>query len=729
METVRDMTSSEGPGVVTAALDYAAHGWSVLPIWWVDGSQCACPEGARCKSPGKHPIGHMAARGHLDASKDPDTIRAWAAAAPRMNLAVATGAASNIVVLDLDFRDVDGEEIDGEFELRAWLAGRGVDLPSTLSASTGGGGKHIIMSLPDAPVRPVIQSRANWLPGVDIRGDGGYIVVAPSQHVSGRFYEWDSKGGISAITSELVTALSTRNKVSAATGKPMPSLGLDGDSIDVRTLMSTGLRAGGRDDGFTRLVGVLRARGDSIETAREIVTEVWQNTTQPENDYYPLATALEKVERGYRNWEAPEPVGDAEMAWAVSADRRAMRRHAATGDTFRAVSGVADLIPAPSPQNVYSEPPAATQAPLVEESPPVTQEGDEDEDDEPEIEDDDRDPAVELDIAALMRGGEVDREPPTMLLRTDGKSLIYPGRLHSIYGQPGHGKTWVSLFLVKERLEAGEAVVYFDYDEDDGGRSIAMRLITLGVAPEAVEHLHYFNPQGIGRDGEQWGRLRKIIKRTKPSIVVVDTMAPALVELGLNETDNAEVGSWYRHARWLLSGANPRPALVIVDHVVKNAEGSGRWARGAGDKLGRLHAAYSVDSTTPFSREKPGQINLIIAKDRGGEVGRQGEAAATVKFTPSNEGRSLHIEVTPPAQASLAEIAQGQRNLVEEAQRRITLLIEGEPDKMLWLDRDLKRGANMAAGVVNEALDELVQGGVLERTQHGRSSAYQLPQR
>ena len=295
------------PGVLGAALNYAANGWSVLPIWWVADGKCACPENGRCKSPGKHPIGHMAPSGLNSASKDPDVIRAWVAAAPQMNLAVATGAPSGIVVLDLDMRETDGEDIDGEFELQAWLAGRGIDLPSTLTAATGGGGKHIIMSMPVSGPRPVIQSRANWLPGVDIRADGGYIVVAPSEHVSGQFYTWESRAAIAEIGSELVTALAQRNKVSAATGKPMPSIGLDGESINVRTLMETGLKAGGRDDGFTRLVGVLRARGDSIATAREVVTEVWQRTAQPENDYYPLATALEKVDRGYRNWEAPEP--------------------------------------------------------------------------------------------------------------------------------------------------------------------------------------------------------------------------------------------------------------------------------------------------------------------------------------------------------------------------------------------------------------------------------------
>ena len=328
-----------------------------------------------------------------------------------------------------------------------------------------------------------------------------------------------------------------------------------------------------------------------------------------------------------------------------------------------------------------------------------------------------------------MLGGEIERELPTMLMRSDGKALVYPGKLHSIYGEPGHGKTWVSLYLVKERLEAGEHVVYFDYDEDDGGRSMALRLLALGLAPDVVSNLHYFNPQGIGRDGEQWAKLRRKIKKHQPSLVIVDTMAPALVELGFNEKDNAEVGAWYRHARWLLSGVRSRPALVIVDHVVKSGEGRGRWARGAGDKLGRLHVAYGVESSVAFSRERPGQINLTIAKDRGGEVGREGETAAMIRFSPLNNGTFLGIEVVPPASASIGDLAQGHENVKQECRKRIIEMMKTDMEDegvVDWSTRDIKQRVRMQAAIVDETLEELVDEGVLRQQVHGRTLRYVL---
>ena len=37
-----------------------------------------------------------------------------------------------------------------------------------------------------------LRNRINMAPGLDFRGDGGYIVVPPSLHISGNQYEWIS---------------------------------------------------------------------------------------------------------------------------------------------------------------------------------------------------------------------------------------------------------------------------------------------------------------------------------------------------------------------------------------------------------------------------------------------------------------------------------------------------------------------------------------------------------
>lgn len=681
------------------ALSYAARGWRVLPIWWIKDGRCACGD-TNCRAAGKHPIGYMVPDGVKSATNDPDIITSWAKQAPTMNIAIATGSASNLVVLDLDVRESGDDIIDGEYELKQWLASRGIELPQTIVQSTGGGGSHILLDWPTpaGSLRPAIPSRANWLPGVDIRADGGYIVAAPSQHVSGKMYHWQSWSVLSMISMDLIGILSNERRQTSSTGHKFEPLA---QSLDVQQLMKEGFKLGGRDDGFVRLVGVLRARGDSFETAQMVVRTVWERTEQNESDYFPLATAYEKLERGYKNWDAPEPVSDEEIAWAMRSDARA---------SLRKESVMQDVNPALKNGN------KANLGPVID--PDLGLE--EEEDDEP-----DRDPADPFDVGALMSGGELERELPTMLQRSDGKCLIYPGRLHSIYGEPGHGKTWVSLFLVRERIEAGETVAYLDYDEDDGGKSMAMRLLSLKVNPDLVsKHLRYLNPQGMGTGQLAWLKLKQQLKQWQPSLVVVDTMAPALVELGLNEKDNSEVGAWYAHARWLMRGIKPQAALVIVDHVTKSGEGRGRWARGAGDKLGRLHAAYAVESTVPFSRTNPGHIRLIIAKDRGGEVGREGEAAAVVKFNPHNEGQNLDISVDVPESSGLGNLALQHENRKAILKDRLISTMMASGDLMTYAEIKKAIRANSQEGI--EVIDEAIDNGLLIADSTGRTTKYSL---
>ena len=94
------------------------------------------------------------------------------------NLAIDCGK-SGILAFDADtYKDQAGDLLD--------------IIPShqqeTVTAITGGGGTHLIY---DAQGKPYGNSTQGLPPGIDIRGIGGYIVVAPSVHKSGRRYEWE----------------------------------------------------------------------------------------------------------------------------------------------------------------------------------------------------------------------------------------------------------------------------------------------------------------------------------------------------------------------------------------------------------------------------------------------------------------------------------------------------------------------------------------------------------
>ena len=96
------------------------------------------------------------------------------------NIGVATGAGSGIWILD-----IDGDE--GEATLRALEAQYGA-LPPTVEAITGRG-RHLYWRWPTG--RVIRNKQVNHhMPGLDVRGNGGYVLAPPSIHPSGRLYSW-----------------------------------------------------------------------------------------------------------------------------------------------------------------------------------------------------------------------------------------------------------------------------------------------------------------------------------------------------------------------------------------------------------------------------------------------------------------------------------------------------------------------------------------------------------
>jgi hypothetical protein len=163
---------------VRAALSYAARGWDVFPCHSIGGAgRCSCcrPD---CASPAKHP---RIAGGLTAATSDPSTIQQWWRRWPTANVAVRTGAASGIVVLDID-PDHGGDET------LAHLLDEHGPVPTGAVVHTGSGGRHVYFAHPGGLIRNDTGRRLG--PGLDIRGDGGYVIAPPSGHANGRSYRW-----------------------------------------------------------------------------------------------------------------------------------------------------------------------------------------------------------------------------------------------------------------------------------------------------------------------------------------------------------------------------------------------------------------------------------------------------------------------------------------------------------------------------------------------------------
>lgn len=145
-----------------AALSLSSIGWHVFPL------------GERSKTPATQ-------HGCKDATADTRQVgRWWTGDAASSNVGVATGGASDVIVLD-----VDG--VPGEESLAALQATWG-PIPDTVEARTGRG-RHLYFRYPGAECR-VRNSARKLGAGLDVRNDGGYVVAPPSIHPDGGVYEW-----------------------------------------------------------------------------------------------------------------------------------------------------------------------------------------------------------------------------------------------------------------------------------------------------------------------------------------------------------------------------------------------------------------------------------------------------------------------------------------------------------------------------------------------------------
>ena len=171
--------------LMRAALDYVRTGFAVIPCFWPSADGCSCGKDV-CGSPGKHPIIREWPK---EASRDENKIRFWWSQWPNANIGIATGADFGLVVLDID-GEVGGSSLD---ELER-IHGK---FPPTPRVRTGRG-THIYLRHPGRNIH--IKSTAGKIGrGLDVRGDGGFVIAPPSVHHSGGIYSWLEVGDLAPI--------------------------------------------------------------------------------------------------------------------------------------------------------------------------------------------------------------------------------------------------------------------------------------------------------------------------------------------------------------------------------------------------------------------------------------------------------------------------------------------------------------------------------------------------
>ena len=280
----------EASSLLEAALWYARKGFAVFPL-----------------TPGeKVPLKGSA--GFKDATTDKDKITEWWQANPDANIGLATGAQTGVWVLDIDAHKDGGSTIDA-------LEAKHGKLPDTVEVLTPHGGRHLWFAWP--PNGTVCTSVGKIGVGVDIRGDGGYVVVPPSRlRDTTRRYDFEASSHLA--NTPIVNApewLTDR----LCEDKPKATKADDGI-----------IKQGTRNDTLARMAGAMRRQGmtsTEIESALKIVNNNRCTPPLSDKEVTRIAHSIGRYEPAVPTTEWPDATPEQRLA-AERRERQAKRDHA-----------------------------------------------------------------------------------------------------------------------------------------------------------------------------------------------------------------------------------------------------------------------------------------------------------------------------------------------------------------------------------------------------------------
>lgn len=219
--------------MMEAALAYVAQGFKVFPV-----------------KPDKKPL---TKHGLKDATQTQSGVRDYWSHWPNAGIAIVT---DGYIVLDIDTRQ-------GGIKSKTSMEERYGPLPRTRTHQTGGGGLHYIYHNPDGKnIRNAVM--LGGYQGIDLRANGGYIVVPPSQHESGHYYRLLDDSEIAPAPAWLME-LATKKRTS-------PEQFIVG---------IPSIAQGQRNATLASLAGTMRRRGMSEEAIEAALLEVNRRQCSP----------------------------------------------------------------------------------------------------------------------------------------------------------------------------------------------------------------------------------------------------------------------------------------------------------------------------------------------------------------------------------------------------------------------------------------------------------------
>lgn len=244
------------------ALAYQRLGWSVIPI--KPGKKEALIKWAEFQS----------RRATLA------EIARWWRSTPNANVGIVTGLISNLVVVDIDSL-VGGEAYIAKFGKPS----------NTIMQKTGKPFAHHLLFT--HPGDQKYRTMARLWDSLDIRADGGYIVVPPSAHPNGRLYRWaidPTEMGLDDLL-ELPKELRDELKIERTDGRK--SVNEDGWIQEALF----GVEEGYRNDTCAKLTGFYLRLFENDMSRVEEVLMIWNKRNKPPMDRKEIRQVVASVGR------------------------------------------------------------------------------------------------------------------------------------------------------------------------------------------------------------------------------------------------------------------------------------------------------------------------------------------------------------------------------------------------------------------------------------------------
>ena len=305
----------------------------------------------------------------------------------------------------------------------------------------------------------------------------------------------------------------------------------------------------------------------------------------------------------------------------------------------------------------------------------------------------------------------------TILKRSDGAGLIYQGRVHSIYGESESGKSWIAQIATAELLKSDKKVIYIDFESD--ALDIVNRIKNLGVSrANLLQYFTYIRPDGPRDvDDPYW---QEILEPDSATLVVIDGVTESLTMWGGETKDNDAITRWMRIFPRTVATASGA-AVVLIDHITKNAETRGRFAIGGQAKLATIDgAAYLVEPIEVLAPGKIGSLTMRVTKDRPGFIRKSAgmyrksdrTQEAAVFTIDSTRAAMQYVIGTPVAEDEM------EQNKEFKKSKEIVEFIHNNPGATRRIVQDGITGSKDAIG---ERISDLLAGGWIENKGNERS--------